>query len=381
MTNAISQYAQSHYEEALQIIRELCAIPAPSHFEQERAAWCKNWLDENCGEGAYIDEALNVIFPINCEGKDNLTVVVAHTDTVFPDRDPMPFQEDGEKMYAPGVGDDTASVAVLLLTAKFFAEHKIVPERGILLVCNSCEEGLGDLKGTKQLFRDFAGRIGRFISFDSNLDVIADRCVGSHRYEVEVLTEGGHSFGAFGRENAIAELAKIACEIYKLEVPKKEGARTTYNVGTVEGGTSVNTIAQNAKMLCEYRSDDVECMHFMQKEFQRIFQEIQNEKVQVNVKMVGDRPCMNIDPEEVEKLKGIAIPIIEDVIGKPVRCVSSSTDCNVPLSIGVPALCVGTNIHVGSHTREEWLDKASLIPGLEIGIKVAMAMGECTCTW
>lgn len=377
----MQNYISQNTEEAFRIIRELCGIPAPSHFEHERAAWCKKWLDENCGKGAYVDGALNVIYPINCEGKDSLTVMVAHTDTVFPDREPMPFREDGEKMYSPGVGDDTASVAVLLLTAKFFAENNIVPEKGIMFVCNSCEEGLGDLKGTKGLFKDFAGRIGRFIAFDSNLDVIADRCVGSHRYEVEVLTQGGHSFGAFGNENAIAALSKMVAEIYKLEVPKKEGTKTTYNVGTIEGGTSVNTIAQNAKMLCEYRSDDVQCMRFMQKEFQRIFQEAQTDKVQVNVTMVGDRPCGDIEEEKITKLKDIAMPIIEDVIGRQVRCESSSTDCNIPLSLGVPALCVGVNIHGGVHTREEWLDKTSLTPGLEIGIKIAMAMGDCPCAW
>lgn len=375
MQTAIREFIAQNQEQTLQIVRELCGIPAPSHFEHKRAEWCKKWFDENCGQGAYIDEALNVIFPLNCEGKDSVTVIVAHTDTVFPDLEPLPFREDEEKMYSPGVGDDTASVAVLMMTAKFFAERNIQPERGIMFVCNSGEEGLGDLKGTKKMFRDFGDRIGRFISFDSILNSVADRCVGSHRYEVEVKTEGGHSWGAFGKENAIAELAKIACEIYKLEVPKKDGSKTTYNVGTIEGGTSVNTIAQNAKMLCEYRSDNKDCIAYMQEQFERIFEEARSETVQVNVKKVGDRPCMNIDMEEIEKLKRIALPIIEDVIGEPVKCKSSSTDCNIPLSMGIPALCIGTNIHVGTHTREEWLDKASMTPGLEIGIRIAMAMG------
>lgn len=375
MQAAIRDYVAKSKEETLQIVRDLCGIPAPSHFEHKRAAWCKKWFDENCGQGAYIDEALNVIYPLNCEGKDSMTVFVAHTDTVFPDMEPMPFSEDEEKMYSPGVGDDTASVAVLLMVAKFFAQQKIQPECGILFVCNSCEEGLGDLKGTKQLFKDFAGRIGRFISFDSMIGHAADRCVGSHRYEVEVKTKGGHSFGAFGNKNAIAELSKIACEIYKLEVPKKEGAKTTYNVGTIEGGTSVNTIAQSAKMLCEYRSDDKDCIAYMQEQFERIFEQARGEEVQVIVNKVGDRPCMNIDPEEVEKLKRVILPLMEEVTGKPTVCKSSSTDCNVPLSMGIPALCIGTNIHGGSHTREEWLDKASMTPGLEIGIKVALVMG------
>ena len=203
---------------------------------------------------------LNVIFPLNCDSSDEITVFVAHTDTVFPDTESMPYFDDGEKVHCPGVADDTASVVVLLMTAKYFVENKIVPPKGVMFVCNSCEEGLGNLKGTRQLFNDYKDRIGRFISFDSNLNVVADRCVGSHRYEVEVLTEGGHSYGAFGNNNAIEKLSSLITEIYKTEVPQKPGTRTTYNVGTISGGTSINTIAQNAKMLCEYRSDDRECL-------------------------------------------------------------------------------------------------------------------------
>ena len=375
MQIAIRDYISNHKEETLQIIRDLCAIPAPSHFEHERAQWCKAWLDKNCGKGAYIDEALNVIFPMNCTGKNDLTVFAAHTDTVFPDREAMPYREDEEKIYSPGVSDNTASVAVLLMTVKFLTAQNFAPECGILFVCNSCEEGLGDLKGTKRLFSDFAGRIGRFISFDCNLNVVNDTCVGSHRYEVEVKTEGGHSYGAFGKENAIANLAKIACEIYKLEVPKKAGTRTTYNVGTIEGGTSVNTIAQNAKMLCEYRSDDAECMDRMQKEFARIFEEARSEKVQVGVTLVGDRPCGNIDRKKTEDMKQTVLPIIEDVIKEPVTFCGSSTDCNIPLSLGIAAICIGVRSGGGDHTREEWVEKASLVPGLEIGIRAAIAFG------
>ena len=316
-----------------------------------------------------------MIFPMNCTGKNDLTVFAAHTDTVFPDREAMPYREDEEKIYSPGVSDNTASVAVLLMTVKFLTAQNFAPECGILFVCNSCEEGLGDLKGTTRLFSDFAGRIGRFISFDCNLNVVNDTCVGSHRYEVEVKTEGGHSYGAFGKENAIANLAKIACEIYKLEVPKKAGTRTTYNVGTIEGGTSVNTIAQNAKMLCEYRSDDAECMDRMQKEFARIFEEARSEKVQVGVTLVGDRPCGNIDRKKTEDMKQTVLPIIEDVIKEPVTFCGSSTDCNIPLSLGIAAICIGVRSGGGDHTREEWVEKASLVPGLEIGIRAAIAFG------
>lgn len=374
--NEIKDYILQNKQQMLDTLKELCGIPAPSHFEHKRAEYCKNWLEKAGARGVYIDEALNVIFPLNCESSNEITVFAAHTDTVFPDMEPMPYFDDGEKIHCPGASDDTASVAVLMMMAKFFAEKNLVPEKGIMFVCNSCEEGLGNLKGTRQLFKDFDGRISRFISFDSDLKQVSDRCVGSHRYEVEVLTEGGHSFGAFGNDNAIAKLSEIVTEIYKINVPEAEGTRTTYNVGTITGGTSVNTIAQDAKMLCEYRSDNRACLDIMQARFEAIFEAARSQKVQIHVKKVGDRPCSNIDSEKVEALKQIAIPIIEEVIGEKVSFKSSSTDCNIPLSLGVSALCIGVNIHSGIHTREEWVDKASLLPGLEIAIKLGRALTE-----
>jgi len=376
MHTQIKNYIKKNTTNMFDTLKELCHIPAPSHFEHKRAEYCKKWLEDAGAKGVYIDEALNVIFPLNCENSNDITVFVAHTDTVFPDTEPMPYYDDGEKIHCPGAADDTASVSVLLYMAKFFIENSLTPEKGILFVCNSCEEGLGNLKGTRRLFKDYEGRIAQFISFDSNLNVIADRCVGSHRYEVEVLTEGGHSFGAFGNDNAIAKLSEIVGKIYYIKVPQKEGTKTTYNVGEISGGTSVNTIAQSAKMLCEYRSDDKECLETMQVEFERIFDSVRSEKVKVNVTKVGDRPCGNINFSKIKEIKDIAVPIIEDVIGEKVSFNCSSTDCNIPLSLGIKALCVGVNIHRGVHTREEWVDKASLILGMEIAIKLGLRLTE-----
>ncbi len=374
MNNQIKDFVSQNTELMLDTLKELCHIPAPSHFEDERAVYCKEWLEKYGAKNVYIDSAKNVIFPVNCENSDKITVFVAHTDTVFPDTEPMPYYDDGEKIHCPGCGDDTASLAVLLTMAKYYIENEINPEHGIMFVCNSCEEGLGNLKGTRQLFSDFEGIIERFVSFDSNLGSVVPKCVGSHRYEVEVLTEGGHSYGAFGNENAIANLAGIVSEIYNIEVPVIGDSRTTYNVGNISGGTSVNTIAQSAKMLCEYRSDSFECMEIMQKKFEEIFENAKNEKVTVNVTKIGDRPCGNISDEKVQQMVDICVPIMEEVTGKEARIGKGSTDCNIPLSLGVSAVCIGVNIHKGTHTREEWVEKASLIPGLEIAIKTGLKM-------
>lgn len=352
-------------------LKELCAIPAPSHFEHKRAEYCKKWLEDVGAKGVYIDEALNVIFPMNCEESDKITVFVAHTDTVFPDTEPMPYVDDGINIKSPGVGDDTASVVVLLHAAKYFIESGFSPANGVMFVCNSCEEGLGNLKGTKQLFADYKGRIARFISFDGMFSLIADRCVGSHRYEVEVFTEGGHSYGAFGNRNAIAALSKIVNEIYSIEVPKVGDSKTTYNVGSINGGTSVNTIAQSAKMLCEYRSDNEECLAAMKAHFERIFSEAKAQGLEMSISLVGDRPCMGkIDLSKIEELTAICREITEQTVNIEVGTHSSSTDCNIPLSLGIPALCIGVYNGGGAHTREEWVEKASLPIGLEVGIKV-----------
>ena len=376
MDALIKGFAAENEAQMLQTLKELCAIPAPSHMEQKRAEYCKNWLDAIGAEGVYIDEALNVVFPLNCQGSDDITVYVAHTDTVFPDTEPMPYSDDGKIIRCPGVGDDTASLSVLLMLVKYCVEQKLQPKKGILFVCNSCEEGLGNLKGTRQIFKDYAGRIGRFISFDAKLRNIAHQCVGSHRYEVEVLTEGGHSFGAFGNDNAIHELAKMVTKIYQIEVPRVGSSKTTYNVGDISGGTSVNTIAQNARMLCEYRSDNVQCLEIMRQKFEALFEEARTEKIQVLVEKIGDRPCQDIDPAKIEALKAIVGPVIEEIVGKPVRYTSSSTDCNIPLSMGIPALCMGVYVGGGAHTREEWVDKTSLVTGLEVAIRVMLRVEE-----
>ena len=374
MQTDIKNYVDAHREALYALLKALCLIPAPSHHEELRAEFCKKWFDENCGEGAYIDEAKNVVLPYGVtDEKKALSVLCAHTDTVFPDTEPMPYEERDGKIFCPGGGDDTASLAVMMLCAKYIFENKVGTENGILFVANSCEEGLGNLKGTRQLMKDYEGRVARFVSFDgSSFDRLVDASVGSHRYLVTARTEGGHSFGRFGNRNALAVIAEMIGEIYAIEVPKKEGTKTTYNVGTVEGGTSVNTIAQEAKMLCEYRSDDTDCMDYMQAEFSRIFAEAEGGEVSVSVKVIGDRPCAKgVDPAEIDRLRCVSAEVVEAVLGDAPSFRSSSTDCNIPLSLGIPAICVGVYDGGGQHTREEWVRKASLPQGLEVAIRLA----------
>ncbi len=370
-------FIEENRELMLKTLKELCTIPAPSHQEQKRAEYCKHWLESVGAKGVYIDEALNVIYPINCEGSNEISVVAAHLDTVFPDLEPMPYEDRGDTIHCPGVGDDTIAVVMVLLAAKYLIENNIQPEKGLLMVCNSCEEGLGDLKGTRQLFRDYAGRISRFVSFDSNLYTMHAESIGSHRYKVTVSTPGGHSLYRFGSPNALHELAEMITKIYAIQVPKEEGSITTYNVGTVSGGTSVNTIAQEATMLCEYRSNNHRCMEIMKGHFAEIFRQAEKENVQVEVEKVGDRPCgKDLDPARMEALAMLCRSISEEVLHAEVKSNAASTDCNIPHSLGIPAVAVGICKWHGIHTREEWIEKESLTSGLEIALRVVCALTE-----
>lgn len=371
----VKEFTKQNIEEFYKTLKELCLIPAPSHHEEKRAEYCKNWLEANGAKGVYIDEALNVVFPINADGSNELTVFEAHTDTVFPDMDPLPYREDDERIYCPAVGDDTESLTALLYTAKYYVENNIVPEKGVLFVCNSCEEGLGNLKGTRQIFKDFEGRISQFVTFDcGSINRITVDCVGSHRYEVTVKTPGGHSFGAFGNKNALAELAKIVTKIYGIEVPVKEGTKTTYNVGSIEGGTSVNTIAQEAKMLCEYRSSEREYLELMRGKFAEIFENAKADDVEVIVKLVGDRPCSSVDKDLQDALVEKCTAVYKAYGADEVKYGKGSTDCNIPLSLGVPAVATSTYNGFGAHTREEYVEKSSIEIGFERTIALCLAL-------
>lgn len=356
--------------------KELCLIPAPSHFEDERAAYVLKYLKDIGIENAYIDEAKNVIWTMG-KPSDKVVVIMAHTDTVFSMETPLNYVDDGEKIHCPGAGDDTGSLAGMLTCVKFMAEHNIVPERTIMFVANSCEEGLGNLKGTRQIFKDFRDRIEYLYSFDAKPTEITNKSVGSHRYEVTAITEGGHSFGAFGNRNAIKVMAGIINEIYKIEVPKIGDSRTTYNVGTISGGTSVNTIAQNATMLCEYRSDNVECLAIMEKKYKEIFEASKANCLELKVELVGNRPCMSndLDMDKLREITERAKAIQSKHFGVEVKEKSGSTDCNIPQSLGVPALALSNYNGGGTHTREEWVEKESFKAGLKVALELIMTEG------
>ncbi|MBE7036400.1 MAG: M20/M25/M40 family metallo-hydrolase [Ruminococcaceae bacterium] len=367
LSKDILQYLEDSIEETHTLLETICRIPAPSHHEEKRAEFCKKWLEEQGAEGVYIDSALNVIYPVNCENRDDIVVFMAHTDVVFPDTEPLPFAKDDEYFYSPGVGDDTVCLTMMLMVIKYIIKNDIKPNRGILFVANACEEGLGNLKGIRQIMQDFTGRIKEVYTFDGGYKHIVDVCVGSHRYQVKVTTEGGHSYNAFGNKNAIHYLSQLVCGLYNQKLPDTPNNKTTFNVGGISGGTSVNTIAQEATMLYEYRSDLAANLEFMKASFEKEVEKIRAMGVEVTVEVLGIRPCSGeVDWDVHEKMAQKAIAIQQKHSGYECSRDSGSTDANMPMSLGVPSICVGTYEGSGAHTREEKV----LIKSIPIGLKI-----------
>lgn len=364
----IEEYLRSSQAELVQLIRDLCAIPAPSTQEAGRAAFCKDWFEKNGFADVSIDQVNNVCCPYHVTEDNDLVVFMAHTDTVFPDLEPMPLSEQDGRIYSPGVTDDTANLAVLMICARYLVQHHYQSGTGVLFVANACEEGLGNLAGSRAILSAYGSRIRELISLDgADLYSIVNQAVGSHRYQITVRTEGGHSFGDFGNRNAIRCLASIIDTLYSIKVPAEHNSRTTYNVGLISGGTSVNTIAQEATMAYEYRSDSQLCLSRMQDMFEKVMEAYRATGVEIDVKKIGDRPCSGtLDPAAYQALRDRVYRSIQSVLHREPQFRSGSTDCNIPLSMGIPAVCIGVCQGGGCHTREEWLDVGSLLDGCRI---------------
>ena len=363
-------YAEECYEEELELLRTLAQIPAPSGHEERRAEFIRDWLlAQGAPVGAVrVDDAKNVILslPGPADGDDGIAVFAAHTDVVFPDTEPLPLAESTTRLLAPGVGDDTANLVGLLLAARYLLRHSVPLDRRVLVVANSCEEGLGNLAGTRELFRHYDGHVREFTSFDLYLGMHVVSAVGSHRWRVKCHTEGGHSWENFGRDNAIEALCSFIEDLYALELPTR--AKTTINVGRFVGGTTVNSIAEDASVLVEYRSASEECLEEMYGKFVVLVEEHLKIGTRIDVQLIGRRPASGeYVPEGQAELVARTDEVLRELGGvEQIHHQESSTDANIPLSLGIPAHTVGTVEGDLLHTREEWIEKASLRRGLSV---------------
>ena len=358
------------FDELFDLELQLCRIPSPTRKEQKKAEFVRDWLLPY--GPVRIDEANNCIFSGFDDGGDDALIISAHTDTVFPDLEPFEPVIDGDILRCPGCGDDTANLAAMMILIKYLALSGLKPQRPVIFAAVSCEEGLGNLDGAKKLIETFGDRTGAYISLDGDYDSIVDSAVGSYRYRITVKAPGGHSYSRFGNTNAIAVISELITELYKVQVPEK--ARTTYNVGTIEGGTSVNTIAQSVCALYEYRSEDRECLTYMSGQFEAAVNTVRGryDDAQITAEILGVRPCTgDVDPAALKELADTVETAIRAVVpGDPLPHYASSTDCNIPLSVGIPAACFGLVQSSGAHTREEYLQISSMKTGIRISAEL-----------
>lgn len=363
------QYAKDCGDEAEALLETLGKIPAPSHQEDKRAEFCKNWFLSKGATDVTIDKAKNVVCKINCTANNNLTVFMAHTDVVFPDETPLPMKKEGRILAAPGIGDDTANLTNLLMAAQFIFREKLQPKEGLLIVANSCEEGLGNLDGSKEIFKTYGSRIKAFYSFDGYLPQCCSKAVGSYRYKISVKTKGGHSYINFGNHNAIKVLSEMLEQLYKVEVPQG----TTYNVGRIEGGTTVNSIAESAMMLFEYRSTSQKVLVDVNTQFEKIIQSFNKDDIKVHLEVLGIRPGQGEHTgTSLAEFNGACAAIIKKYCPDDIDYGAYSTDANVPLSLGISAVTLGTIKGAKAHTRDEWVDLDSLVTGRSIALELLL---------
>lgn len=373
LAEEIEGYVSRNRDATLALLKELAAIPAPTGQEGHRAAFCLDWLRRQGGTDAEIDASGNVVLPLGVRPDAPLAVYMAHMDTVFPDTGRITVTEDADRLYAPGIGDDTANLVNLLMAAAFFLRRPaLCPRTGLLFVADTGEEGMGNLRGSRGIFQEYGDRISAFVSFDLYMNSVVNTAVGSQRYKITVRTKGGHSLTDFGSRSAVQVLAEIIGRLYAVSLPPE--GRTTYNVGRIEGGTSVNTIAESAWMLYEFRADRAENLEYMESQLTRVLKKSQYPDAHMERKLLGVRPCRSgEDTEELRRFAEDNRAVLARYSPCPVHFSAGSTDANLPLSLGIPAVTFGTVLGGGAHTRAEWIVKDSL----EAGQRAAIADVAC----
>jgi acetylornithine deacetylase/succinyl-diaminopimelate desuccinylase-like protein len=345
---------------------ELTAIPSPPFKESKRGAEFKRRLEALGLKNIRVDTAGNVIAERRGVGTGPTVVIAGHLDTVFPEGTDVTVKHDGTKLRAPGIGDDDRGLAVVLAVVRAFEKAGVQTNGTVYFVGDVGEEGPGNLRGMRNLFgKELKGKIDYFISVDDAGLGIASRAVGSHRYRVSYRGPGGHSYGAFGIPNPIHALGRAIAGISDIQVPANP--KTTFNVGVIQGGTSVNSIAGEASMEVDMRSEDAKSLANVDVQVQRIIHEALNAE---NARWPGPRAAaarisLVVDTIGIRPTGGQAdsAPIVQTALapGKALGFTSStaasSTDANIPISLGIPAIRIGGGGGAeGAHSLGEWYD-------------------------
>jgi acetylornithine deacetylase/succinyl-diaminopimelate desuccinylase-like protein len=340
----------------------ICEIPAPPFKEEKRAAEYRRRL-EALGLTVRTDSIGNVIAERRGTGNGPTVMIAGHLDTVFPEETDVKVKREGTMFRGPGIGDDCRGLAVVLAVARAMQLEKVPTTGTIYFVGNVGEEGPGNLRGVRHIFtREMKDEIDYFISVDGTGLGVTSRAVGSNRYRVTYQGPGGHSYGAFGMPNPIHALGRAIATIADLQVPR--APRTTFNVGIIEGGTSVNTISPSGAMDIDMRSESPQALTELDTKVRAAIADAlraenarwPNARVKITVKIdtIGIRPA-GAQPDSAPIVR--AALAAGKALGFTAETGASSTDANLPMSLGIPAITIdGGGRGQGAHSLTESYD-------------------------
>jgi acetylornithine deacetylase/succinyl-diaminopimelate desuccinylase-like protein len=359
-----------------------CEIPAPPFKEAARGEALRREFEGAGLQNVRVDRAGNVLGDRPGAAARPRLVVAAHLDTVFPDETDVSVTRSGSVLKGPGIADNCRGLAVLVGIARILNEAGVQTAGSVTFVANVGEEGLGDLRGMKMLFGEtMKDGIDRFVSIDGGGFHVTHVAVGSQRYRVTFKGPGGHSFGAFGLANPIHALGRAIASIADIRVPSHP--RTTFNVGRIGGGTSVNAIPFEAWMEVDMRSADAPALAALVAQFDRAVDHAAADEnarwgragmVTVAKERVGDRPAgaTALDAPIVQTARAVAA-----ALGHSVVLGEGSTDANLPISLGIPAITVGAGGRgAGAHSLTESFDSAESWRGTQNAVLLTIALAQ-----
>jgi acetylornithine deacetylase/succinyl-diaminopimelate desuccinylase-like protein len=375
-----TMFIESDYERFVRELVALTEIPAPPFKEAARAKAYLAMLKESGLTDVEIDAEGNAMGVRRGTGGGPMLAVVAHLDTVFPEGTAVKVKREGTRLTAPGIGDNTRGAALMLAVIRAANAARIRTASDILFVGNVGEEGEGDLRGVKFLLQKgkYKDRITQFIAIDGGEQGSLTRGgVGSLRYRVAFKGPGGHSYGAFGLVNPAFAMGNAIAKFARLQVPARP--KTTFNVGVVSGGTSINSIPAQVQMDVDMRSESCAELGNVNAAFLALVQEAIAEenaarstregRVAADPKRIGDRPCGETPLDApIVRMATAAVK----AFGLTPSYGISSTDSNVPMSMGIPAITIGRGIGGRSHSPDEWTDVSK--PGAVQAAQVAMTI-------
>jgi acetylornithine deacetylase/succinyl-diaminopimelate desuccinylase-like protein len=335
-------------------------IGAPTFEEVQRAKFVRARFRKEGLKDVSIDEVGNVYACLPGKGVAPSLIVSAHLDTVFPASTALDVVRREDWISGPGIGDNSVGVASLFGLLWALREERVVLPGDLWLVGNVGEEGLGDLRGMRAVVARFGDQPLAYIILEGMaLGQIYHRGLAVRRYRITARTGGGHSWVDFGKPSAVHELARLVTRLADLTLPAQP--RTTLNVGVIAGGTTVNTIAAEAHLELDLRSETVEGLEGLVTELKALVRKANSPEVRFKVEVIGDRPAGEISPEH--PLVRLAARSLVSIGLRPNASIGS-TDANIPLSLGLPAVCIGLALGEGAHTQGEQIYTPSLAQGL-----------------